>query len=108
MTEATVLADVIGIRRSPRQEHVHVVTVGFPVAAAVRSAVRAFATTLTQSQHTANVGQYALFCPKSHQQARPSAGSVGRPGVATGLLFAEDEARVAHDDSRFPTPGDFL
>jgi hypothetical protein len=47
--EATVLADVIGIRRYPRQEHVHVATVGFPVAAAVRGAVRAFATTLTQS-----------------------------------------------------------
>ena len=42
--EATVLADVIGIRRYPRQEHVHVATVGFPVAAAVRDAVRAFAT----------------------------------------------------------------
>jgi predicted Zn-dependent protease len=33
----------------PRQEHVHVATVGFLVAAAVRGAVRAFATTLTQS-----------------------------------------------------------
>jgi uncharacterized protein len=39
---------VIGIRRYPRQEHVHVATVGFPFAAAVRDAVRAFATTLTQ------------------------------------------------------------
>jgi hypothetical protein len=47
--EATVFADVIGIRRYPRQEHVHVATVGFLVAAAVRGAVRAFATTLTQS-----------------------------------------------------------
>jgi hypothetical protein len=48
--EATVLADVIGIRRYPRQEQeqVHVATVGFPVAAAVRGAVRASATTLTQ------------------------------------------------------------
>jgi hypothetical protein len=35
--EATGLADVIGIRRYPRQEHVHVATVGFPVAAAVRA-----------------------------------------------------------------------
>jgi hypothetical protein len=47
--EATVLADVIGIRRYPRQEHVHAATVGFPVAAAVCGAVTAFATILTQS-----------------------------------------------------------
>ena len=71
---------------------------------------RASLPTLTQSYSTVSIVEEEPIFPNDlyHQQGRPSAGSVGRPGVATGLLFAVDEARVAHAESRFPTPGYLL